>query len=134
MRIGKCIITCVPEKFGEKNVRVGGRCEALLRPSAHTAPAKNDGAAAGNLILPPQPLTMTASAADLVPAVEAYLEANGLKDTLSAMKAEAKAKNMTPSKTVRSRNAPRETSDMMALPPADASSVARESDAPRRRC
>jgi hypothetical protein len=46
---------------------------------------------------------MSANAADLVPAVEAYLEANGLKDTLSAMKAEAKAKKMTPSKTVRAR-------------------------------
>ena len=94
----------------EKNVRVGGRCEALLRSSAHTA-GQNDGAAAGNLILPPQPLTMTASAADLVPAVEAYLEANGLKETLSAMKAEAKAKKMTPSKTVRARNAPRENDE-----------------------
>ena len=47
------------------------------------------------------PRNMSANAADLVPAVEAYLEANGLKDTLSAMKAEAKKKNMTPSKTVR---------------------------------
>ena len=46
---------------------------------------------------------MSANAADLVPAVEAYLEANGLKETLSAMKAEAKAKKMTPSKTVRAR-------------------------------
>ena len=45
----------------------------------------------------------TAMAADLVPSVEAYLEANGLKETLSAMKAEAKAKKMTPSKTVRAR-------------------------------
>ena len=56
---------------------------------------------------------MSANAADLVPAVEAYLEANGLKETLSAMKAEAKAKKMTPSKTVRARlairRAPRET-------------------------
>ena len=56
---------------------------------------------------------MSANAADLVPAVEAYLEANGLKETLSAMKAEAKAKKMTPSKTVRartdtSRRAPRD--------------------------
>lgn len=42
-----------------------------------------------------------ASAADLVPAVEAYLEANGLQKTLAAMKAEAKAKNLTPSKKVR---------------------------------
>jgi hypothetical protein len=41
-----------------------------------------------------------ASAADLVPAVEAYLEANGLTTTLSAMKAESKAKKMTPSKKV----------------------------------
>ena len=41
-----------------------------------------------------------ASAADLIPSVEAYLEANGLSKTLSAMKAEAKAKNMTPSKKV----------------------------------
>ena len=46
---------------------------------------------------------MSANAADLVPAVEAYLEANGLEETLSAMKAEAKAKKMTPSKTVRAR-------------------------------
>ena len=84
----------------EKNVRVGGRCEALLRSSAHTA-GQNDGAAAGNLILPPQPLTMTASAADLVPAVEAYLEANGLSATLKALKSEASAKKMTPSKSVR---------------------------------
>jgi hypothetical protein len=56
---------------------------------------------------------MSANAADLVPAVEAYLEANGLKETLSAMKAEAKAKKMTPSKTVRARlairRAPTET-------------------------
>lgn len=41
-----------------------------------------------------------ASAADLVPAVEAYLEANGLTTTLSAMQAESKAKKMTPSKKV----------------------------------
>ena len=47
-----------------------------------------------------------ASAADLVPAVEAYLEANGLQKTLSAMKTEAKAKNMTPSKKVRRRVPP----------------------------
>lgn len=44
-----------------------------------------------------------ATAADLVPAVEAYLEANGLSKTLSAMKAESRAKNMTPSKKVRPR-------------------------------
>jgi hypothetical protein len=58
---------------------------------------------------------MSANAADLVPAVEAYLEANGLKETLSAMKAEAKAKKMTPSKTVRARlairRAPTETKE-----------------------
>jgi hypothetical protein len=51
----------------------------------------------------PPTVAMSANAADLVPAVEAYLEANGLKETLSAMKAEAKAKKMTPSKTVRAR-------------------------------
>lgn len=39
--------------------------------------------------------------ADLVPAVEAYLESNGLTKALSAMQAETKAKNMTPSKKVR---------------------------------
>ena len=64
-----------------------GACCTLLcgAPSRESAPSS----------------TMAANAADLVPAVEAYLEANGLKETLSAMKAEAKAKNMTPSKTVR---------------------------------
>jgi len=63
----------------------------------------------------PPTVAMSANAADLVPAVEAYLEANGLKETLSAMKAEAKAKKMTPSKTVRarrtSRRAPTETKE-----------------------
>jgi hypothetical protein len=42
---------------------------------------------------------MSAQPADLVPAVEAYLAANGLNDTLSALKSEAKKKNLTPSKT-----------------------------------
>jgi hypothetical protein len=42
-----------------------------------------------------------ANAADLVPAVEKYLAANGLSETLSAMKAETKRKNLTPGKTVR---------------------------------
>ena len=50
----------------------------------------------------------TAMAADLVPSVEAYLEANGLSDTLKALKSEASAKKMTPSKSVRApRNASR---------------------------
>jgi hypothetical protein len=39
---------------------------------------------------------MSAQPADLVPAVEAYLAANGLNDTLSALKSEAKKKNLTP--------------------------------------
>ena len=43
----------------------------------------------------------TANAADLVPSVEAYLEANGLSATLKALKSEASAKKMTPSKSVR---------------------------------
>ena len=44
---------------------------------------------------------MGASAADLIPAVEAYLESNGFTKTLSSMKSEAAAKKMTPSKAVR---------------------------------
>ena len=47
------------------------------------------------------PPVATAIAADLVPSVEAYLEANGLSDTLKALKSEASAKKMTPSKSVR---------------------------------
>ena len=48
----------------------------------------------------------TAMAADLVPSVEAYLEANGLSDTLKALKSEASAKKMTPSKSVRAPETP----------------------------
>ena len=48
----------------------------------------------------------TAMAADLVQSVEAYLEANGLSDTLKALKSEASAKKMTPSKSVRAPETP----------------------------
>ena len=48
----------------------------------------------------------TAMAADLVPSVEAYLEANGLSDTLKALKSEASAKMTTPSKSARAPETP----------------------------
>jgi len=59
----------------------------------------------------------TAIAADLVPSVEAYLEANGLSDTLKALKSEASAKKMTPSKSVRAPETPLDIAIFTSPPP-----------------
>lgn len=59
----------------------------------------------------------TAMAADLVPSVEAYLEANGLSDTLKALKSEASAKKMTPSKSVRAPETPLDIAIFTSPPP-----------------